>query len=56
MGVLLSNSAEGGTDGGENGFRLIDIPEAACVACVFMYLTPPEICNLTPPEVISKNA
>ncbi|KAJ0497471.1 putative phloem protein [Helianthus annuus] len=28
-----------------NGPGLGDIPEN-CVACVFMYLTPPEICNL----------
>ncbi|KNA22262.1 hypothetical protein SOVF_035650 [Spinacia oleracea] len=45
MGASLSNSAEGGANGGENGPSLGDIPEA-CIACVFMYLTPPEICNL----------
>ncbi|CAM8916895.1 hypothetical protein QQ045_033383 [Rhodiola kirilowii] len=42
MGASLSNSAE---NGGANGPGLGDIPES-CVACVFLYLTPPEICNL----------
>lgn len=44
MGASLSNL----TEVGNNGFSapgLGDIPEN-CVACVFMYLTPPEICNL----------
>lgn len=41
MGASLSNLSEGG----DSGPGLGDIPEA-CVACVFMYLTPPEICNL----------
>ncbi|KAL2933498.1 F-box protein PP2-A15 [Bienertia sinuspersici] len=45
MGASLSNSAEGGANGGDNGPGLGDIPEA-CVACVFLYLTPIEICNL----------
>ncbi|XP_021743163.1 F-box protein PP2-A15-like [Chenopodium quinoa] len=45
MGASLSNSAEGGANGGEYGPGLGDIPEA-CIACVFMYLTPLEICNL----------
>ncbi|KAF9591727.1 hypothetical protein IFM89_006073 [Coptis chinensis] len=39
MGASLSNLTEGTRPG------LGDIPES-CVACVFMYLTPPEICNL----------
>ncbi|XP_055808845.1 F-box protein PP2-A15-like [Solanum dulcamara] len=43
MGASLSNTAENGTANGRTG--LGDIPES-CVACVFMYLTPPEICNL----------
>lgn len=43
MGASLSNTAENGTVTGKTG--LGDIPES-CVACVFMYLTPPEICNL----------
>lgn len=43
MGASLSNTAENGTATGRTG--LGDIPES-CVACVFMYLTPPEICNL----------
>lgn len=43
MGASLSNSAENG--GGGNGPGLGDIPES-CIACVFLYLTPPEICNL----------
>lgn len=42
MGASLSSL----TDNGESmGPGLGDIPES-CVACVFMYLTPPEICNL----------
>ena len=50
MGASLSNLAEGGGGGGGvNGSTigpgLGDIPES-CVACVFLYLTPPEICNL----------
>ncbi|CAO2839421.1 unnamed protein product [Amaranthus hypochondriacus] len=46
MGASLSNLTEGGINGAsENGPGLGDIPEA-CVACVFLYLTPPEICNL----------
>lgn len=44
MGASLSNLTEGGSTTG-NGPGLGDIPED-CVACVFMYLTPPEICNL----------
>ncbi|KAF3670237.1 F-box protein PP2-A15 [Capsicum annuum] len=43
MGASLSNAAENGFAAGGTG--LGDIPES-CVACVFMYLTPPEICNL----------
>ncbi|CAN4109560.1 unnamed protein product [Withania somnifera] len=43
MGASLSNTAESGVSAGGTG--LGDIPES-CVACVFMYLTPPEICNL----------
>ncbi|KAM7265704.1 hypothetical protein ACFE04_003387 [Oxalis oulophora] len=45
MGSSLSNMSEG--NGGVNGEGpgLGDIPES-CVACVFTYLTPPEICNL----------
>ncbi|XP_061340248.1 F-box protein PP2-A15-like [Gastrolobium bilobum] len=42
MGASLSNLA---TNGSTNGPGLGDIPES-CVACVFLYLTPPEICNL----------
>ncbi|XP_061966276.1 F-box protein PP2-A15 isoform X2 [Populus nigra] len=42
MGASLSNLTEGAGMGGPG---LGDIPES-CVACVFMYLTPPEICNL----------
>ncbi|KAL5716776.1 hypothetical protein ACHQM5_009899 [Ranunculus cassubicifolius] len=42
MGASLSNL---GTNGASIGPGLGDIPES-CVACVFMYLTPPEICNL----------
>ena len=46
MGASLSNLTEGGINGAsKNGPGLGDIPEA-CVACVFLYLTPPEICNL----------
>lgn len=46
MGATLSNLTEGGgANGTGNGPGLGDIPES-CVACVFMYLTPPEICNL----------
>lgn len=43
MGASLSNLTENGT--GNGGPGLGDIPES-CVACVFLYLTPPEICNL----------
>lgn len=43
MGASLSNLTENGSANGGPG--LGDIPEN-CVACVFMYLTPPEICNL----------
>ncbi|KAJ4826935.1 hypothetical protein Tsubulata_013403 [Turnera subulata] len=42
MGSSLSNLTEGAASGRPG---LGDIPES-CVACVFMYLTPPEICNL----------
>ncbi|XP_077241203.1 F-box protein PP2-A15-like [Tasmannia lanceolata] len=46
MGVSLSNLTD---NGGNNicsiGPGLGDIPEN-CVACVFLHLTPPEICNL----------
>ncbi|XP_027364989.1 F-box protein PP2-A15-like isoform X2 [Abrus precatorius] len=42
MGASLSNLS---TNGSSLGPSLGDIPEA-CVACVFLYLTPPEICNL----------
>ncbi|KAK4478707.1 hypothetical protein RD792_014205 [Penstemon davidsonii] len=41
MGASLSNLSENGSGGPGLG----DIPES-CVACVFLYLTPPEICNL----------
>ncbi|KAL3825812.1 hypothetical protein ACJIZ3_021841 [Penstemon smallii] len=41
MGASLSNLGENGSGGPGLG----DIPES-CVACVFLYLTPPEICNL----------
>ncbi|OIT01447.1 PREDICTED: F-box protein PP2-A15-like [Nicotiana attenuata] len=41
MGASLSNLTENESTGPGLG----DIPEN-CVACVFMYLTPPEICNL----------
>ncbi|OVA19441.1 F-box domain [Macleaya cordata] len=44
MGASLSNLTEG-ANGSTIGPGLGDIPES-CVACVFMYLTPPEICNL----------
>ncbi|XP_022767193.1 F-box protein PP2-A15-like isoform X1 [Durio zibethinus] len=44
MGASLSNLTEG-TNGTAMGPGLGDIPES-CVACVFTYLTPPEICNL----------
>ncbi|PIN11126.1 hypothetical protein CDL12_16264 [Handroanthus impetiginosus] len=43
MGASLSNLTENGS--GNGGPGLGDIPES-CVACVFLYLTPPEICNL----------
>ncbi|XP_057460142.1 F-box protein PP2-A15-like isoform X1 [Actinidia eriantha] len=42
MGASLSNLSESNGGGGPG---LGDIPES-CVACVFLYLTPPEICNL----------
>nr|AWL54286.1 phloem protein 2-1 [Boehmeria nivea] len=45
MGASLSSLAEGPNGSGGGGPGLGDIPES-CVACVFMYLTPPEICNL----------
>lgn len=46
MGASLSNLTEGGVNSAkESGPGLGDIPEA-CVARVFLYLTPPEICNL----------
>ncbi|XP_068663654.1 F-box protein PP2-A15-like [Aristolochia californica] len=44
MGASLSNLTEG-SGSGTGGPGLGDIPES-CVACVFLYLTPPEICNL----------
>ncbi|XP_038720283.1 F-box protein PP2-A15-like [Tripterygium wilfordii] len=44
MGASLSNLTEG-SNGSATGPGLGDIPES-CVACVFTYLTPPEICNL----------
>ncbi|CAH1452104.1 unnamed protein product [Lactuca virosa] len=44
MGASLSNLTEGGSTAG-NGTGLGDIPES-CIAGVFTYLTPPEICNL----------
>ncbi|KAG9455014.1 hypothetical protein H6P81_007918 [Aristolochia fimbriata] len=44
MGASLSNLTDGGGSG-TAGPGLGDIPES-CVACVFLYLTPPEICNL----------
>ncbi|KAL8094825.1 F-box protein PP2-A15 [Apium graveolens] len=43
MGASLSNL--NGSTNGLGGPGLGDIPES-CVACVFLYLTPPEICNL----------
>ncbi|GKF10305.1 F-box protein PP2-A15 [Tanacetum coccineum] len=43
MGSSLSNLTECGPTNGGPG--LGDIP-GSCVACVFLYLTPPEICNL----------
>ena len=42
MGASLSNLTEESNGGRPS---LGDIPEC-CVACVFHYLTPPEICNL----------
>ncbi|XP_022983039.1 F-box protein PP2-A15-like isoform X3 [Cucurbita maxima] len=44
MGALLSYLAEV-ANGSTNDPGLGDIPES-CVACVFLYLTPPQICNL----------
>ncbi|POO01859.1 Phloem protein [Trema orientale] len=44
MGASLSGLTEG-SNGSAMGPGLGDIPES-CVACVFLYLTPPEICNL----------
>ncbi|CAN4092126.1 unnamed protein product [Withania somnifera] len=44
MGASLSNLTENGSPN-SGGPGLGDIPEN-CVACVFMYLNPPEICNL----------
>ncbi|XP_016457752.2 F-box protein PP2-A15-like [Nicotiana tabacum] len=44
MGASLSNTTENGSATG-GGTGLGDMPES-CVACVFMYLTPPDICNL----------
>ncbi|KAK4798816.1 hypothetical protein SAY86_031142 [Trapa natans] len=44
MGASLSNLTEG-ANGSSISPGLGDIPEN-CVACVFLYLTPPEICNL----------
>ncbi|CAI9783132.1 unnamed protein product [Fraxinus pennsylvanica] len=43
MGASLSLLTENGSSNG--GPSLGDIPES-CVACVFLHLTPPEICNL----------
>ena len=47
MGASLSGLSEGANGGSAagGGPGLGDIPES-CVACVFLYLTPPEICNL----------
>ncbi|XAR64614.1 hypothetical protein NMG60_11008362 [Bertholletia excelsa] len=46
MGASLSNLTESnGSANGGGGPGLGDIPES-CVALVFLYLTPPEICNL----------
>ncbi|XP_022934688.1 F-box protein PP2-A15-like isoform X2 [Cucurbita moschata] len=44
MGAFLSYLAEV-ANGSTNDPGLGDIPES-CVACVFLYLTPPQICNL----------
>ncbi|CAN4118270.1 unnamed protein product [Withania somnifera] len=44
MGASLSNLTENGSPC-TGGPGLGDIPEN-CVACVFMYLNPPDICNL----------
>ncbi|KAK1429420.1 hypothetical protein QVD17_11629 [Tagetes erecta] len=44
MGVSSSTLTEAGSTTG-NGPGLGDIPES-CIACVFTYLTPPEICSL----------
>ncbi|KAF8042549.1 hypothetical protein BT93_A1011 [Corymbia citriodora subsp. variegata] len=44
MGAALSGLTDG-SNGSGAGPGLGDIPES-CVACVFLYLTPPEICNL----------
>ncbi|KAM2656955.1 hypothetical protein EV1_012386 [Malus domestica] len=44
MEALFSNLTEG-TNGSGHEPGLGDIPES-CVACMFTYLTPPEICNL----------
>ncbi|KAL3646840.1 hypothetical protein CASFOL_009384 [Castilleja foliolosa] len=43
MGASLSSLSEYGS--GSAGPGLDDIPES-CVACVFLYISPPEICNL----------
>nr|XP_043633065.1 F-box protein PP2-A15-like [Erigeron canadensis] len=46
MGSSLSNLTEQwGPVGSDNGLGLGDIPQSY-VACVFLYLTPLEICNL----------
>lgn len=45
MGSSLSNLNDGETNDSSMGPSLGDIPES-CIAAVFMYLTPPEICNL----------
>ncbi|CAL5350817.1 unnamed protein product [Camellia sinensis] len=45
MGASLSNLTESNGSANGRGRGLGDIPES-CVACVFLYLTPPEICNL----------
>ncbi|KAL9269013.1 F-box protein PP2-A15-like protein [Drosera capensis] len=48
MGSTISNlSDSGGGESAANRPGLGDIPEA-CIASVFLYLTPPEICNLAP--------
>ena len=44
MGATASNLADGWS-GLASGLGLGDILES-CVACMFLYLTPPEICNL----------